>query len=491
MLRPYLTTAAVALLGASAIAQGDLKSRLQPITSPFRHAGVFHVATGTWTRNSQLSNLTGPDTIYNNSCATAYFFPILSDEQYEHRSRVPTLGGAPWNAPTTVNPFDPLKNDEAPGCAESYVVNGFEFLYCSSRVGPFGAGVFDYDQAFASAYLACGASDMVRDVTFNITGLPGGTPAGAQICWIVDIDLDAASLSFTLAADQDGTWVGPSTSEQFGWSQGPTTPGITGAMATGPVIAGNFTWPGGPFTGPLPMCSGTDGTIWDSPINLAEAGTGMSSNDFFRITGNTANVPSGPGCYFFGGTTIHSDFYLKLFSDPQCAPTPPLVQNCIPGVGTTTALCPCSNPPVAPGLGCNNFGAGPVPSGLLDGSGVASLAADTLSLNVTGENNTSLSVFFTASGVQGSGLAHAGGVRCIITALKRLGTHGAVAGATSYPIGADLSVSARSAALGVPISAGQTRHYQTIYRDPNAAGPCGNVLSTVNLTNAGSVTWSL
>jgi hypothetical protein len=54
---------------------------------------------------------------------------------------------------------------------------------------------------------------------------------------------------------------------------------------------------------------------------------------------------------------------------------------------------------------------------------------------------------------------------------------------------ADPSVSARSAALGVPISAGQTRHYFNIYRDPSAAGPCGNTASTVNLTNSGSITW--
>src|SRR4030095_1292977 len=65
--------AAAALLGPSAFAQGDLRSRVQPITSPVPHAGVFHVATGTWTRNGQLSNLTGPDTIYNNTCSPAYF----------------------------------------------------------------------------------------------------------------------------------------------------------------------------------------------------------------------------------------------------------------------------------------------------------------------------------------------------------------------------------------------------------------------------------
>jgi hypothetical protein len=55
----------------------------------------------------------------------------------------------------------------------------------------------------------------------------------------------------------------------------------------------------------------------------------------------------------------------------------------------------------------------------------------------------------------------------------------------------DPSISARSATLSVPISAGQTRHYFNVYRDPAAAGPCGNTASTVNTTNTGSIAWSL
>ena len=47
-----LATAAVALLGASASAQSDFRSRLRPITSPLRHAGVYHVATGTWSERT-------------------------------------------------------------------------------------------------------------------------------------------------------------------------------------------------------------------------------------------------------------------------------------------------------------------------------------------------------------------------------------------------------------------------------------------------------
>jgi hypothetical protein len=53
----------------------------------------------------------------------------------------------------------------------------------------------------------------------------------------------------------------------------------------------------------------------------------------------------------------------------------------------------------------------------------------------------------------------------------------------------DLSVSARSAALGDPIAAGQTRIYQTYYRDPTPTfcpNPPGN---TWNISNAVSTVW--
>ena len=470
-------------LGASSVfAQGDLHSRLLPITSPFRHAGVYHVATGTWTRNGRLANLTGPDTIYNNSCLVGYHAAMDSGEKWQHRSRVPTTSAN--GAPTTPNTTDPFKNDEAPGCQTSYVVNGFQIAYCSSRDSSLGP--FDYEFEFANAYSACGAAGMIPDVSFDVTGLPGGTASGQQICWTVDVDLDAGSLSFTLQADQDGTWTGPSTAEQFGYSQGPTTPGITSTQNTGPVLAGNYTWTGGPVVGPLALCSGTDGTIWDSPINLAEAGTGMASNDFFRI------IPGGiggPGCYYFGGTTIHSDFYLKLFSDAQCSGTL-VIMNCLPGTAPTTQGCPCGQPN-NPNGGCANFGPGSTPGAILWATGVASLANDSVDLYTFNHRfpGAVTNVFFTGSGGQNTGVAHGAGVRCVTTQLKRLYTGATSGGSLTRPSGADPSVSARSAALGVPITPGQTRHYFNIYRDPFAAGPCGNTNSTVNLTNATSIIW--
>jgi hypothetical protein len=113
-------------------------------------------------------------------------------------------------------------------------------------------------------------------------------------------------------------------------------------------------------------------------------------------------------------------------------------------------------------------------------------------LNASGENNTSLNVFFAGSGtLHPTGLPQGAGVRCVTTSLKRLYTAGASGGAVSRPGMADLSISARSAARAVPISAGDTRHYFNVYRDPAAAGPCGDTASTVNTTNTGSIAWCL
>lgn len=166
-----------------------------------------------------------------------------------------------------------------------------------------------------------------------------------------------------------------------------------------------------------------------------------------------------------------------------------MTQNCRPGVDAGIIACPCSNPPVAGGFGCDNFGGGPAPSGTLDATGVADLANDTITLHATGTNITAFNVFFTGSGtLHPTGIPLAAGVRCVTTALKRLYTGSASGGAISrgFPTS---SISGRSTLLGVPISPGETRHYFNIYRDPNAAGPCGSTASTVNLTNSGSITW--
>ena len=178
--------------------------------------------------------------------------------------------------------------------------------------------------------------------------------------------------------------------------------------------------------------------------------------------------------------------------------TSPMVANCFPGTGTTIP-CPCGQPANASG-GCANFGPTATSGATITASGTASLAADTLILTTANHRTAPaagiLNVFFASTGTTiPNGVANGAGVRCYNQVLKRLytgQTNPPASGSLSKPGMGDPSVSARSAALSSPISAGQTRHYFNLYRDQQATAPaaCNNTTSNVNVTNAGSVLWT-
>ncbi len=144
-------------------------------------------------------------------------------------------------------------------------------------------------------------------------------------------------------------------------------------------------------------------------------------------------------------------------------------------------LCPCLNIG-APGHGCDNSGA--TGGGLLSGSGVASLASDTAHLNASGELPTAFSILLQGT-VAIPQTNFGDGVRCAGGNLKRLFSLNAVGGALSLPPVGGPSISAQSAALGDPITNGQSRIYQVYYRDPNLVFCPGGF----NVTNAVTVNW--
>jgi len=183
-----------------------------------------------------------------------------------------------------------------------------------------------------------------------------------------------------------------------------------------------------------------------------------------------------------------------------------MTQNCRPGIDAGLIACPCSNPPANGGLGCNNFQAtGPAQSGTLTASLTtgtsASLADDgdgtpQVILMASGENSGALTVFFAGKNPKSAtGVPNGAGVRCVTQNLKRVyiknaSGGGASGGAVNAPTGTEASIRNRMIALGSPILSGETRKYYNAYRDPQAAGPCGSSSSTINLTNAGAITWS-
>ncbi len=472
-----------AVLAAVAAAQADMRANLKPITSPLRRAGVYHVATGTWTRGASLASLIGPDTIYNNTCAPVYFAGMLSTDKYQHRSRIPSPTGPTTDSVYYGTSDSNHRYDERPGCAISYLVNGFETSYCSSHVGQ-----LTWQYEFASIYTACSAANMVPQYTLTMTGLPGGTPTGGHRCWIIDFDLSGEpGGGIVLSADGNGVYDG---NDQFGFSFN-VTPAIVTDF-TGPVIAGDFNWTGGGSMGVHMPCTGTDGTIWDRPVvDPTEFGTGMSSDDFFRCTSCINDSPSGPGCYFFGGNP-HADFFLKLYAAPNCPPDDPVVGFCAPGVAGIVT-CPCGNPQVPAGAtkGCDNFASGGTGGAILSGTGVpVADIGDTLTFDVTAGVGSSVTVLFQGT-TRTANTRSGAGVRCVGGTLKRLYEGNQSSGAVQFPNNA-VKVHDASSAKGYTIVPPITLYYYAAYRNSAANGQpgCPGLTFGFNSTNAGSVVWA-
>ncbi len=160
---------------------------------------------------------------------------------------------------------------------------------------------------------------------------------------------------------------------------------------------------------------------------------------------------------------------------------------CDAGSGGVIA-CPCGNPPSGAGRGCDNSSA--TGGAVLAATGIAYLSMDSLVFATSGEKPTALSIVMQGSSASTSGIVFGMGVRCASGTLKRLYSKTAVGGSLSAPnFGAgDASVSARSAAMGDVIQAGESRWYLVYYRDPGVLGGCP-AASTFNATQTGKVLW--
>jgi len=176
--------------------------------------------------------------------------------------------------------------------------------------------------------------------------------------------------------------------------------------------------------------------------------------------------------------------------------TTPFTSLCHPGVDGVIG-CPCGQP-ANPTGGCANHGAGATSGAVLSGDGSAYLSEDSLILTTSNHRSPAigvLNVFFSFKpGAVTLGMASGAGVSCIGSGgdLRRLYTMQVFGGTGSKPGMGDLSVSARSATWPAhAISPGETRYYFNVYRDGQASGPCGNPLTSTNLTNMGSIAWSL
>jgi hypothetical protein len=166
----------------------------------------------------------------------------------------------------------------------------------------------------------------------------------------------------------------------------------------------------------------------------------------------------------------------------QLVPAPPIGTAFCFGDGTG-GQCPCSNTG-APGHGCENSAT----------TGGAVLAAtghnspDNVVLVATGEKPTATTIFLSGNASVGP-FIFGDGLRCVGGSLKRLASKAATGGAVAYPEGAELSITARSAALGAPITPGTHRFYMTYYRDPDPAFCPTPPGGTFNGSNAVDILW--
>jgi len=171
------------------------------------------------------------------------------------------------------------------------------------------------------------------------------------------------------------------------------------------------------------------------------------------------------------------------------------IENCDPSfpfclTGIVPLGCPCGNEGFG-GHGCANSES--PAGGVMNANGSTAAwpptGTDTIILFAAKMTNTATSLFIQGD-AQIASTPFGDGVRCIGGSLKRLAVKTNVAGVAQFPEPGDPSVSQRSAQLGDPIlGSGQTRYYQTYYRDPDPGFCPAPTGSTFNITRALGLDW--
>jgi hypothetical protein len=275
-------------------------------------------------------------------------------------------------------------------------------------------------------------------------------------------------------------------------------------------FTGRFIYPSSVF--PADLLISFDQTLTEFSILYSPQELACDDSATMRVTadmngnfvGTNTTTASNPGtwpvetlaCSFpqgFNSVVVHYDAHpptcqdwgpIFLADDMRVTPMGVGVTPFCFGDGTG-APCPCGNSG-SPGHGCDNSIA--TGGGLLGTSGAPILSADTLHLIAWNERPTAFSLFWQGD-AEVAPHPFGDGIGCMGGPLKRLYFHNAVGGVVTAPQGADPAVSARSAALGDPISPGTIRVYHVFYRDPDPNFCPAPIGSTINTTNGVRVLW--
>ncbi len=280
MLRFSLFTASAFALVASASAQTPQAVTAEKMPSALKHAGIYHVQSGTWTRTGgQVSNF-GPDIVYSNTAESGYFASFGGAGGVNPLSENIDEGGLPGSSNGNVFAGTPNRDE--------YSINCVQIAYCDNGA----PGTSGWTLNFYEQYTPCTVGG-TPDETIVADMLPA---AGG--CWVVDLDL-TGGLEFCLQADgvgdpAVGAWDDDPALDSFGWSFRYT--GTDGTAPAGFALTGNPSVTDPTFiAGGIPL----DGSnTYYGSTNCPGVGTGYLTRDFWWL-----EDPQGAAsnCYAFGG----------------------------------------------------------------------------------------------------------------------------------------------------------------------------------------------
>lgn len=249
--------------------------------SPMRHAGTYHYATGTWTRQAGITASFGPDVIYNSTAPSGYFTTIGTVGTGTEGAMIIDAGGVP--GPGNGHPF------LSPPTGSHNAVSSFEFGYCDFSV----TGGSSFEVSFMSSYVPCSGPPASPDATYQLTGLPVGG------CWTVDIDLSGGS-EWCLLADGGAAapgWDNDRDLDSFGWSATYTgsSTDLVGFPIVGDPANTDPSYVVAPSVAPALDATGTK----FGPVSLCQpGGSGYLNHDFFWLEAPPGQSYS--GCRFWG-----------------------------------------------------------------------------------------------------------------------------------------------------------------------------------------------
>ncbi len=288
-----ILSAAITFAAVPAFAQdGDL---CRPCGTEVRDAGTYELVTGLLIPPSNHQSKASGGVVYNNTCPTGQYSPLLSGSTLLDEGRVPS----------------PSSPAPVVGLQQSYRITSFEISYCTRQLDPqHGGPGATVRVRFFSDYDACQtlASAGAPTADFTLTGLPGSAQSGILACYTLTVDLTGGG-EFCLTGDVDGVYDGVNSLDTFGYALNmPNQPGHGLGDVGGFIIAGDNTPPGD--------CAAGDGTVFSNP---QLAGTGLGNQNTFRREGS-GNQSS--GCLSFS-SGLFGGFYMKLsaaIGDCSCSP---------------------------------------------------------------------------------------------------------------------------------------------------------------------------